>query len=752
MSGADERTRDDLPRGVDPLEGWEADARLSAYALGELGAAERAAVEDLLATEPAARERVEELRGLAADLSNALGREYTAGEAPELSSDARAAIAAAAEEPRRRKWYARPVVRVAASLLVLVGLASATVLVLQGGRYGGEIGFLTASEEVASRPAASAASPKYAKKLRLSDDASLQGLGYVDSEEPAEDLRADDDGDVLYDIEIAELEEALVAEDPVIRDRLLERARQLTAEGEEDAFLHRVQLEELQDFADDLGVDLRGLGDREASTEDYAAIRENDFLSPWVHRESTFSIDVDTASYANVRRFLRDGDLPPADAVRIEELVNYFPYDYALPKGEHPFAVDVEVGAAPWAQRHRLVRIGLRSSPLDLADRRPSNLVFLLDVSGSMDSPDKLPLVKQSLRLLVEELDHRDSVAIVVYAGAAGVVLEPTGGEMDLAILSAIERLDAGGSTNGGEGIVRAYQLARDHFLEDGNNRVILATDGDFNVGVTGDGALEDLIVEQARSGVFLTVLGFGTGNLKDDTMEALADKGNGHYAYIDSLSEARKVLVGEVGATLETVAKDVKIQVEFDPRRVAAYRLIGYENRLMAAEDFDDDTKDAGEIGAGHRVTALYEVVPADEGLAIPGWTDRVRREADDARARDAFASDVAPSGGGLGELRLRYKAPQGTESRLLTRPLGDSLASFQELSADTRFAASVAAYGMLLRGSKYAGTARWDDVVAWASAALGADEGGYRGEFRELARAARRLVEERSTGDERR
>jgi len=355
-----------------------------------------------------------------------------------------------------------------------------------------------------------------------------------------------------------------------------------------------------------------------------------------------------------------------------------------------------------------------------------------------MDNPDKLPLVKQSLRLLVEELDARDRVAIVVYAGAAGVVLESTGGDYDLAILAALERLDAGGSTNGGEGIRLAYQLARDNFLQEGNNRVILATDGDFNVGLTGEGELEDLVASEAQSGVFLTVLGFGTGNLQDNRMETLADKGNGHYAYIDTVLEARKVLVGEVGASLETVAKDVKIQLGFNPQRVLAYRLIGYENRLLAAEDFADDTKDAGEIGAGHRVTVLYEIVPAGESLDVPGWSPALaRRHAQLADER--VNKGVLPTG--LGELRLRYKTPQGTESRLLTQPLDDSLAAFGELSSDTRFAASVAGYGMLLRGSRYSGTARWRDVIGWAASALGSDPGGYRAEFHALAIEAQRL-----------
>lgn len=723
---------------------FEDDPRITAYALGELEGAEVAEVEALLAEHPAASELVDEVRELSGVLSNALEVEYADGAAPLLSPAARAAIHERANTvvaPMTTRRWMRAGRLIAASLVGLAGIGLAGAWWLQSQGADGMV--------LMARLEAPAASARPANKVAMRKSMTLSSeSGYVDSEawgfEPDGSLEQGLAAGSEVDLEA--IEELVVTNDPELRLRFMERARVLASESPESDVFHDREIMELDAYAKEIGVDFRRVPNEERIDEEgYDTLHENDFLAATQHPVSTFSVDVDTAGYSNVRRFLRDGMLPPADAVRIEELVNYFPYDYALPKGEHPFAVDVEVGAAPWAPRHRLLRIGLRSSPLGRQDRKPSNLVFLLDVSGSMDNPDKLPLVKQSLRMLVEELDARDRVGIVVYAGAAGVVLEPTAGDYDLAILAALERLDAGGSTNGGEGIQLAYSLARDNFLAEGNNRVILATDGDFNVGLTGAGELEDLIASEARSGVFLTVLGFGTGNLKDNRVETLADKGNGHYAYIDSLNEARKVLVGEVGASLETVAKDVKIQLEFDPERVLAYRLIGYENRLLAAEDFADDTKDAGEIGAGHRVTALYEIVPAGESLAVPGWSrDIVHRDAD---ARPG-SGNAALSG--LGELRLRYKQPLGTESRLLTQPLDDSLAAFGELSGDTRFAAAVASYGMLLRGSKYSGTARWRDVTAWAAGAQGGDPGGYRAEFHALTIEAQRLSAAREASGE--
>lgn len=455
------------------------------------------------------------------------------------------------------------------------------------------------------------------------------------------------------------------------------------------------------------------VGMASAGGEDYAPIAENAFREAAQAPLSTFSIDVDTASYSNVRRFIRDGSLPPTDAVRVEELVNYFAYDYPEPTGDEPFSFTSEVADCPWNPQARLVHLGLQGQAISDEALPPRNLVFLLDVSGSMSSPDKLPLLRRSMKLVVNELDQDDHVAIVVYAGASGVVLEPTSGANRDVILDALDRLQAGGSTNGGEGIERAYELARKHFDPDGINRVILATDGDFNVGTVTQAGLERMITRERDSGVFLSVLGFGTGNLKDSTMEMLADKGNGNYAYIDSIAEARKVLVREAGATLVTIAKDVKIQAEFNPTLVESYRLIGYENRLLDDRDFEDDSKDAGEIGAGHTVTALYEIVPASEF--------------DGAKA----AADEDRMAGALMTVSLRYKAPDGDQSQLVSFPVHDVGMALEASSDAFRFAAAVAQFGMLLRGSDHVGDATYVDTRTLAKGALGQDEGGYRQQF---------------------
>jgi len=467
------------------------------------------------------------------------------------------------------------------------------------------------------------------------------------------------------------------------------------------------------------------------NTEAYARIEENRFLAAYSNPLSTFSIDVDAASYANVRRFLNAGALPPADAVRLEELVNYFPYHYPDRTGEHPFAVTTETGPCPWAREHRLVRIGLQAKRLAMRDLPPSNLVFLIDVSGSMQSPDKLPLVKQAFRALVQELRPEDRVAIVVYAGAAGLVLPPTSGADKVTILEAIEQLEAGGSTAGGAGLRLAYDVAKQNYLSEGNNRLILATDGDFNVGVSSDAEMIRLVEARREEGTFLTVLGFGIGNLKDTKMEQMADKGNGHYAYIDSFREAQKVFVQEFGGTLFTVAKDVKIQVEFNPARVQAYRLLGYENRLLAKEDFADDKKDAGEMGAGHSVTALYEVVPVG---ATP-----VALVGDSLTYQHVSLRPSASKSSELLTVRLRYKDPKGAKSRLLSTPVTDRGGAVA--SEDMRFASAVASFALLLRNSDHKGAASFDQVLTLARDARGDDVSGYRGEFIGLVEAARTL-----------
>jgi Ca-activated chloride channel homolog len=442
---------------------------------------------------------------------------------------------------------------------------------------------------------------------------------------------------------------------------------------------------------------------------------------------STFSIDVDTGSYANVRRFLTAGTLPPQDAVRIEEMLNYFDYSYDAPRSpDTPFAVTTELGHTPWNAEALLLRIGIRGYALAPEARPAANLVFLVDVSGSMQSPDKLPLLRNALRLLVDQLDGRDRVSMVVYAGASGVVLEPTRGDDRQTILDALARLEAGGSTNGAAGIRDAYALARRSYIENGVNRVVLATDGDFNVGTVDFESLVDLAERERKSGVALTTLGFGTGNLNDHLLERLADAGNGNYAYIDTIAEARKVLVEQLAGTLVTIAKDVKVQVEFNPAQVREYRLIGYENRALAREDFNNDQVDAGEIGAGHRVTALYEVVP----VGAHGHIDPLRY---------GPAGATVDGSGELAFVRLRYKRPDEDVSRLIERPIpARALTRAGRESADFRFAASVAAFGQKLRGGEYLGSFGYEAIAALARASTGTDRDGYRAEFLELVAAA--------------
>jgi Ca-activated chloride channel family protein len=478
--------------------------------------------------------------------------------------------------------------------------------------------------------------------------------------------------------------------------------------------------------------------------EQYSPISENEFRDVASNPLSTFAIDVDAASYANVRRFLGEHTLPPADAVRIEELVNYFDYDYPDPApASAPFSITTEVAPAPWDPSHRLVHVGLQGRRMDTRSLPAANLVFLVDVSGSMDEPNKLPLLKEALGLLVENLRPQDRVSLVVYAGAAGMVLPPTPGSRRDRIRDAIGGLEAGGSTNGAEGIRLAYRLARDAFIRGGNNRVVLATDGDFNVGVSSDAELVRLIEQEREAGVFLTVLGLGTGNLQDAKMEQLADRGNGNYAYLDGIDEARKVLVGEMGGTLFTIASDVKVQVEFNPARVKAYRLIGYENRALAPEDFNDDHKDAGELGAGHSVTALYEVVPV-------GAPDSPARGVDPLRYQQVRPTPRAGSSGELLTVKLRYKAPDGNASHDLVRRVADRHA-VAATSADFRFAAAVAEWGMLLRGSQFRAASSYAQVAELARGALGGDRGGYRAEFLRLVESSRQLASADGGGGDR-
>ncbi|MHA4893592.1 YfbK domain-containing protein [Pedobacter sp. PWIIR3] len=482
-------------------------------------------------------------------------------------------------------------------------------------------------------------------------------------------------------------------------------------------------------------VNIRGL----ESGESYAASKENKFKNAVDNPLSTFSIDVDAASYSNLRRFINNGVLPPADAVRIEEMVNYFDYDYEQPKGEDPIHISTEIADAPWNTNHKLVKIGLQGRKVSTDKLPASNLVFLIDVSGSMSDANKLPLLVSSLKMLVDQLRETDHVAIVVYAGNAGLVLPSTPGNERAKIKEALNELSAGGSTAGGQGIELAYKVAGENFIKGGKNRVILATDGDFNVGASSDSDMESLIEQKRKSGIFLTVLGYGMGNLKDSKMEKLADKGNGNYAYIDNISEARKVLINEFGGTLFTIAKDVKLQVEFNPAKVQSYRLIGYENRMLKARDFNDDLKDAGELGAGHTVTALYEVIPVGVKSIFDGNIDELKYQQQPAKA-----PVLKGNGQELMTVKLRYKQPDGALSKLISTPVLDKKVAFDQTSDNFRFSAAVVEFGMLLRQSDYKQQSSYAHLIGVAEKAKGEDKEGYRSEFIKLAKSARLLAKD--------
>ncbi|NCD68632.1 vWA domain-containing protein [Mucilaginibacter agri] len=469
--------------------------------------------------------------------------------------------------------------------------------------------------------------------------------------------------------------------------------------------------------------------------ESYKGITENGFQNPLDNPLSTFSVDVDAASYTNVRRFINNGQLPPKDAVRVEEMINYFNYNLSGPTDNSPVAIHTELSSAPWNPLHRLLRIGLKARTVTTDKLPASNLVFLIDVSGSMMQPNKLPLVQSSLKLLVDQLRDKDKVAIVVYAGAAGMVLPPTPGDQKTAIKEAIDNLTAGGSTAGGAGIKLAYNVAKTNYIKGGNNRVILATDGDFNVGASSDEDMQQLIENERKSGVFLSVLGFGMGNYKDSKMETLADKGNGNYAYIDNITEARKTLVSEFGGTLFTVAKDVKLQLEFNPGKVEAYRLIGYENRMLNKEDFNNDLKDAGDMGAGHTVTALYEIIPAGVHDSFSSSVDPLKYQKVQKPAGSYLSNDLVT-------IKFRYKEPESDKSKLSQAVVMDQPTALAATSTDFRFAAAVAEFGMLLRESDYKQKATFDQAIEMARAAKGTDHDGYRAEFVKLAESAKLMA----------
>lgn len=469
------------------------------------------------------------------------------------------------------------------------------------------------------------------------------------------------------------------------------------------------------------------------NNEEYSSISENQFHSSKETPLSTFSIDVDGASYSNVRRYLSSGQLPPLDAVRTEEFVNYFKYQYPQPRGNDPFSINTEIADCPWNKDHKIALIGLQGKNIPTEKLPASNLVFLIDVSGSMMDENKLPLVKQSLRLLVDQLREQDRVSMVVYAGNAGLVLEPTSGSKKAEITRAIEALEAGGSTAGGQGLRLAYKTAADHFIKEGNNRIILCTDGDFNVGESSNEAMEKLIVTEREKGIFLSVLGFGMGNYKDSKMQLLADKGNGNHSYIDGIAEAKKVFVNEFGGTLFTIAKDVKLQVEFNPAMVQGYRLIGYENRLLNKEDFNDDKKDAGELGSGHTVTALYEIIPAGISSPFIKSVDKLKyqEEEEEEAIKQPASSDWLT-------VKFRYKEPAGSKSRLLEVAMDSKTVRFEKASENLRFASMSAAFSMMLRNSEFVKGFTYSNIQQLASAAVGTDAEGYRKEFVKLVQTA--------------
>ena len=469
------------------------------------------------------------------------------------------------------------------------------------------------------------------------------------------------------------------------------------------------------------------------NTEGYSAIHENGFRNVRDEPLSTFSIDVDRASYSNVRRYINSGHLPPVDAVRVEEMINYFSYDYPEPEGEHPFSVYTELSSCPWSPNHQLLHVGLKGRDMEKSDLPPTNLVFLIDVSGSMNMPNKLPLLKSSMQMLVKELRDKDRVAIVVYAGAAGLVLESIPAGSKNKILDAIDKLQAGGSTAGGQGIKLAYKVAEENLIKGGNNRIILATDGDFNIGVSSNAEMERLVENEREKGIFITVLGFGMGNYKDDKLEIIANKGNGNYTYIDNIQEARKTLITEFAGTLFTIAKDVKFQLEFNPARVKAYRLIGYENRLLNNEDFNDDKKDAGEMGSGHTVTALYEIIPAGSD-EIYGNVDPLKYQEKPSPVRTNPHAELLT-------IKLRYKLPDSKNSIVFEKPVEGILLPLAETSENFRFSAAVAEFGMLLRDSEFKGNADILQILDLARVSRGEDEEGYRNEFLSMVKLTENL-----------
>lgn len=701
------------------------DPRLTAYALGELEPAEHAAIEAAIKDDPAAQAAVAQIRALSGDLTAALAKEPLPV-APALIKKTKTPPAREAYEPRKFARF---------PFYLIGGLAAAACfafILVQQQPQGGVRKEYTL---VAAKQSPAQEKNKAEGIAKLEEGSSRLYEIDLKADEGESNVVAMPSGDSMAILPPPTASPSIGASGMMksVAGTIARKAKPLADRASMDV--------------GDVAVAMSEPVEREArvfappaspfNTEAYAYQADNAYCDVAGNPLSTFSIDVDTAGYSNMRRFIQQGQCPPRDAVRIEELVNYFPYRYAAPKDDKPFAASMEVASAPWNPQHRLVRIGLKGREIPESERPALNLVFLLDVSGSMNEPNKLPLVKESMRLLVEKLNPTDRVAIAVYAGASGLALPSTPIAKKQEILAAIDALTPGGSTNGAMGILLAYDIAKANFIKDGANRVVLCTDGDFNIGVTNQGDLTRLIEEKAKSGVFLTVLGFGMGNYKDDTLEKLADKGNGNYGYVDNFAEAKKLLVNQLSGTLVTIAKDVKVQVEFNPAKVASYRLIGYENRMLKKEDFNNDKIDAGEIGAGHTVTALYEVVPvgAESPAEVPA-VDALKYQAEKKAklAKSDGSSEMLT-------LKVRYKAPTSEVSSKLEFALVDSGSEFATASQDFKFAASVAGFGMMLRGSPHKGATTFDAVLGWAEAGFGEDEGGYRREFMELVKKAKAI-----------
>ena len=690
------------------------DPNLTAFALGELSGAEQAAMEQAVASSPEAQEFVAETQ----QLSRLLKADYAAD--AQLPPERLPSVVRMREQ--RRLWSSTQWGSLAAALAIFAVIAVFAVSMIR--REGGTL--------VARGPST----------VNLPEKAPLPEATIEAEVPPAEQTYAYQQPSATVPGQMAE---APAAPPEIMADK---PAADMKSYGYTGAGKTKVPAAPMARMMSRNGVleegELPSRYRQDFNTATYDHVDENPFLPAASNPLSTFSIDVDTASYSNVRRFINTGSLPPKDAVRVEEMINYFSYDYREPEGDKPFSIDLDSTACPWDPTHRLVRIGLKGREIANDKRPASNLVFLLDVSGSMMPAERLPLVKQAMRLLVEKLTEKDRVAIVIYAGGSGLALQSTTGDRKEVIMRALEELKAGGSTNGAEGIELAYKVAMDNFIKGGVNRVILATDGDFNIGVTNQGDLIRLIEAKAKTGVFLSVLGVGTDNLKDSTMQKLADKGNGNYAYLDSVDEARKVLVQQINGTLMTIAKDVKIQVEFNPARVASYRLIGYEKRMLRKEDFNNDKVDAGEIGAGHTVTALYEIVPAGTGATDPAASvppvDPLKYQSPNPNSVATTYADPKRSEETV-TVKLRHKKPDGDTSELTERSFTDNGSKFENAAPDLKFAAAVAEFGMILRDSEHKGNGTFGAVIEWALEGKGRDTAGYRAGFIEMARKAQSL-----------